>query len=182
MRKAIAFLALLLVVGFGVWLYFTPQLALASMRDAAAARNAGELSSYVDYPSLRASLKVALQSKMAALAKDQTNPLLALGASLAGNFVDPMIDNLVTPQSMALMLSGVPPTMLEHPPGDSAASSNPDPAAAAPQAMTETSTRYDGLNTYVAIVRRKDWPWQPVELELRRDGLASWKLSAIRLQ
>lgn len=171
MRKAaFALVALLLAAGFGVWLYFTPLLALSNMRDAAAARNAGELSSYVDYPSLRASLKVAVQAKVTALARDPSNPLLALGASLAGGFVDPMIENLVTPQSMALMLSGVPPTMLE---------SNSDPST--PESMMETTTRYDGLNTYVATVRRKDWPWPPVELELKRDGLASWKLSAIRL-
>jgi hypothetical protein len=170
MRKALAFLALLLAAGFAVWLYFTPQLALANMRDAAAARNAGELSSYVDYPQVRASLEVAVQSKMAALAQDQSNPLLALGAGLAGGFVDPVIENLVTPQGMALMLSGVPPTLL---------ASGTDPST--PESMMETSTRYDGLNTYIATVRRKDWPWPPVELELRRDGLASWKLSAIRL-
>jgi hypothetical protein len=170
MRKAIAFLALLLGLGSGVWLYFTPQLALASMRDAAAARNASELSSYVDYDSVRASLKVAVQAKMAALAKDESNPLLALGAGLAGGLVDPMIDNLVTPQSLALMLSGVPPSML---------GSSTD--ASTPESMMETATRYDGFNTYVATVRRKDWPWPPVELELRRDGFASWKLSAIRL-
>lgn len=170
MRRALAFLALLLAIGFGAWLYFTPQLALASMRDAAAARNAGELSSYVDFPAVRESLKVVVQSKMAAVAKDPTNPLLALGASLAAGFADPVIDNLVTPQSLALMLSGVPPTMLAS-----------GAETSSPASMVETTTRYDGLNTYVATVRRKDWPWPPVELEMRREGLASWKLAAIRL-
>lgn len=170
MRKAAAFLALLVLVGSGVWLYFTPQLALASMRDAAQARNAGDLSSYVDYPALRASLKLTAQAKVAAVAQDPTNPLLALGASVAGAFVDPLIENLVTPQSLALMLSGVPPSML--------GSAN---EGSTPESMMETTGRYDGLNTYVATVRRKDWPWPPVELEMRRSGLSTWKLSAIRL-
>jgi hypothetical protein len=170
MRKAIALIAFLLVViGGSIWFYLTPQLALRNMRDAAYAKNAGELSGYVDFPSVRDSLKVAVGSKVTALAKDQTNPILALGAQIAGNLVDPMIDTLVTPDNMALMLSGVPPAVI--------GTTNVGSAVGA----VETTSHYDGFNGYVVSVTRKDSAWPPVELELRRDGFASWKLSAIRL-
>jgi hypothetical protein len=170
MRKALVFLSLLVVLGgAATWLYFTPLIALGNMRDAAYAKNAGTLAAYVDFPSVRESLKVVVNAKVNTMAKDATNPMLALGAQFAASFVEPMIDNLVTPDNLGLMLSGVTPTVLGA----------ADPTGATGQ--VETATRYGGLNSYLVTVKRAGVPWPPVELELRRYGVASWKLAAIRL-
>jgi hypothetical protein len=169
MRKALVFLSLLLVLGgAGTWFYFTPVIALGNMRDAAYAKNAGTLAEYVDFPSVRESLKVVVNAKVSALAKDATNPMIALGAQFAAGFVEPMIDNLVTPDNLGLMLSGVTPAVL-----------NANQLAGTGQ--VETSAHCGGLNSYVVMVKREGAAWPPIELELRRSGLATWKLSAIRL-
>jgi hypothetical protein len=170
MRKVVALCALVfwLSVGGAAWVYFSPQWTLSKMRDAAAARNATELSQYIDFPSVRESLKASVSRKLGGVASALPAGLAALAAGVTNTLADPVIDYMVTPDSLALLLSGVAPGV------------DGQPAAAAPTSDFKTTTSYDGWSTYVVSIKHDQMPW-PVELRLHRDGLTSWKLSSITL-
>jgi hypothetical protein len=157
---------------FSVWFFFTPYLAVNSMKSAAEARDAAKLASHVDFPALKESLKATFNARLAAeVAKGkQGNAFPALGAAMAAAFINPMIDALVTPESLAMMMKGEKPQSGK----DGAPPRESDPG-------TDTSMSYEGFNRFVVAVRKKGEAGEPVAFVLKRDGLLSWKLSAIRL-
>lgn len=165
-RLALAAAALLLLL-LGVFLYFTPHLAVRRMREAAEARDSAAVSRYVDYPAVRESLKRALSAKLGAATGGSDSSLLAIGAAMAGALAGPLIDAFVTPESLALMLRGV----------------RPSPGSAAPEPLfaeePETTMGYDGFDRFVVRARRKGAADFGVELVFERSGIASWKLSAV---
>lgn len=105
MKKILALiLALALLVGG--WWYASPLMALDGLRDAAEAGNEAELEERVDFPAVRSSLKEQLRTALTEAAQDQSgsNPLGAAGAALGLGFVDPIVDNTVTPEWVAKTL------------------------------------------------------------------------------
>ena len=168
MRKALPFFGVVLLIAFGVWVYFTPFLALRSMRSAALAGDGAALSGYVDFPAVRESLKTTVNDKVASVTQGVNNPLGMLGAAFASALANPMIDTFVTPQSLALILSGV----------------KPDPGGAARVTLpsendVEMTESYGDVNTFLVTVKTKAGANAPIGLVLKRRGLASWKLSAL---
>jgi len=159
----------------GVWLYFTPHLAVGSMKDAAQARDAEKLSSYVDFPALKESLKSTFNAKIAqeVAAQGQDQPYAAMGAMFAAALINPMIDAMVSPEGLTMMLKGEKPVQQpgngQH---ENGTSSSED---------TDTSMSYEGFSTFLVKVSQKDNPDEQVSLVFERDGLISWKLSAIRI-
>lgn len=164
-------LAIFLTV-FGVWLFFTPHLAVSGMKSAAEGRDAAKLSSYVNFPALKESLKATFNAKLASdvTKKDDGSPFTALGAAMAAAFINPMIDALVTPESLAMMMKGDKPQ-----PGKSGTQSPQSDSSA------DTSMSYESFNRFVVSVKKKGETGEPVHLVFDRDGLFSWKLSAIRM-
>lgn len=156
--------------------YFSPYLAVYNMKKAAEAKDADALSSYVDYPSLRETLKANFNAKMASeVAKSQTgNPFEALGSALAAALINPMIDALVTPESLAMLMKGEKPQL------DKSGRESTDKAKS-DESNTETSMSYKGFNRFVVKVKGKDNTEAPVEFIFKRDGLISWKLTSLRL-
>lgn len=156
-----------------VWFFYTPHLAVRSMRAAAQERDAAKLSSRVNFPALKESLKASFNAKIAAeTAKEkESNPFAALGAAMAAAFISPLIDALVTPESLAMIMQGDKPQL---------GMGKKDAPKAAPD--TETSMSYESLNSFVVTIKKKNDTQEPVGLVFNRDGLfSSWKLSAIRL-
>jgi hypothetical protein len=171
MRKALPFFGIVLLIAIGAWVYYTPYLALRSMRSAAEAGDGAALSGYVDFPAVRESLKTTVNAKVASVAsaaQDTGNPLGMFGAAFASALVSPMIDTFVTPESLALILNGVKPE-----PGGSVKVALPS------EKDVETTTRYDGPSTFLVTVKTKGSSAEPIGLVLRRGGLVSWKLSAL---
>jgi hypothetical protein len=168
MRKALSFFGVVLLIAGGVWIYFTPFLALRSMRSAAEAGDGAALSGYVDFPAVRESLKTTVSGRVASATQGVDNPLAMLGAAVASALANPMIDALVTPESLALILRGVKPE-----PGGAARVALPS------ESDVETTESYGDLNTFFVTVKTKGSPTAPIGLVLKRSGLASWKLSAL---
>jgi hypothetical protein len=157
-----------LVVG---WLYATPYLAVRGMRSAADAKDGAALSTYVDFPAVRDSLKTSVSGRVASLAAPmQGNPLAAFGAAVATAFADPMIDALVTPESLELMLKGNLPQQAAG-----------MVAATSPDAEVETTMGYAGFNSFLLTVKAKGLMTNPIGFVMTRNGVFSWKLSAVRL-
>ena len=88
-------------------LFGTPYYTLWRAREAANARDADTLSSYVDYPAVRDSLKTSLHDQMARqMDKQRNNPLGALALALGGWVSDRVVEALLTPVAVAAMLRG----------------------------------------------------------------------------
>jgi hypothetical protein len=163
-------LAVLLVAGF----YATPYLALQQMRKAATQRDGEALSRQVDFEALRASVKRGVQQGLIGEQRDGQGdpaPARVMGAAVAAALLGPMVDALITPQSLARLLQGQRPAAAVI------------PGSAAPPATDELQTRmgYESFNRFVFSLRPRGSQEEPVELVLHRDGLLGWKLAELRL-
>lgn len=200
---AVAAVAIVAAAGYG---YASPYIALNHLKAAADARDAAALSEYVDYPALRVSLKqqVGEMLQRRIEATHSSNPLLLFGAVIGGALIGPLVDAYATPDGVAALLSGMPPTgqpgerpapapPSEAPPssqqGESTPGSTPpasgNPEAQAPQQQQEqpraqTSAGYRGLNTF-AVTWQRGAHSERYAAILQRHGLFSWKLAAVEL-
>jgi hypothetical protein len=158
------------------WFYYTPYLAVKNMRQAAESKDSVTLSRYINFPSVRESLKGSLNAKMLfemGKMKDQ-NPFAALGAAFAMALVGPMVDAMVTPEALAMMMKGEKPSTEKGKPAATPASAGSDPEV-------ETLMGYENFDQFVVSVRKKGTSDEPIALVFQREGLVSWKLTAIRL-
>lgn len=158
---------------FGIWFFFTPYLTANAMRAAAEERDGEKLSGYVDFPALKESLKASFNAKLASdvVADSDASAFSALGAAMAAALLNPMIDALVTPESLVMMMEGRKPE-----PGKSTESEPTNEALDA-----DISMSYENMNTFVVTVIKRGGEQEPIGLVLRRDDLFFWKLSAVRL-
>lgn len=171
--KRTSVLRAIAVVLAAIWFFFTPHLTANAMRTAAQERDSAKLSGYVDFPALKESLKGSFNAKLAAgVATDaDNNAFAALGAAMAAALINPMIDALVTPESLAMVMQGEKP--------DASAVDGGTPDDREPDA--DISMAYESFDTFVVTVTKRGEEQEPVGLVLRRDGVFSWKLSAIRM-
>jgi hypothetical protein len=164
--------AAVVLVVFSTWFYFTPHLAAKGLKSAAEAQDSAKLSSYVNFPALKESLKANFNAKLASeVTKEKgNNPFSALGSAMAAAFINPMIDALVTPESLAMMMKGNKPQSTKKP--EQMKSSDAD---------AEVSTAYESFDRFVVKVKKKGTTEEPLGLVFNREGMFSWKLSALRL-
>lgn len=172
MNAKVKVLIAVLLFAFGTWFYFTPHLAVSGMKAAAEARDGVKLAGYVNFPALKESLKASVNAKLAAeVAKEKGgNPFAAFGAALAAALVNPMIDALVTPESLAMIMKGNKPQL---------ATKSEQPKSS--DSENETSMSYESFDRFVVMVKKKGSTDEPFGLVFNRDGMFSWKLSALRL-
>lgn len=191
--------AVIAALGFG---YASPYIALDHLKRAADARDAETVNQYVDFPALRDSLKQQVTGLLARRldAQHNGNPLAALGAMIGVALIGPLVDAYATPDGVAALLNGMPPRGEpgERPPEPSAPAPNGPSAqtgttgttqTSAPQAASarpappqppQTTAGYHGINEFVVTYQHGvgDARYSAI---LRRDGLFSWKLSAVDL-
>jgi Protein of unknown function (DUF2939) len=161
-----------LLIAVSTWFYFTPHLAAKEMKSAAEAKDVAKLASYVDFPALKENLKSSFNAKIASgITKDKSaNPVGALGSAMAGAFVNPMVDALVTPENLAKLMSASKPQTTKT--DEQTKSSDSD---------TDVSTSYESFNRFVVKVKKKGSKEEPVGLVFNLDGLFSWKLSDLQM-
>lgn len=105
-RKGLVLLlaAVLLIGGFAVWYVVVPRVALARMALAIEARDHEAVSRYIDYPSLRESLRTELGEVLHARAAGDRRA--ALGAAVGQAALGPLIDRIVTPEGVRDLMRG----------------------------------------------------------------------------
>ena len=176
--KTILVMVALLLAGM---VYGSPYLAVHDMRAAAQVSDAAKLGGYVDFTALRQSIKTGVQAKIAGQERNENGdptPASAMGAAVAGALLGPMVDTLITPQSLERLLRGQRPMKAAV----GALIGEPARAASEPPAKLETHMRYESFNSFVLSIRPEgDDDEEPVELVMQRHGLFSWKLSELRL-
>ncbi|KUY93146.1 hypothetical protein WS50_21140 [Burkholderia territorii] len=100
--------AVLTAVGYA---YASPYVALGRLKSAIDARDAQAVSEYVDFPSLRISLKQQvteeLMRRIDTLKKD--NPFAVIGALIGPALIGPLVDTYATPEGVAALMRGIPP-------------------------------------------------------------------------
>jgi hypothetical protein len=169
-------LSFLLIVGGATYVYYTPYLTFESMRTAANNRDSATLSQYIDFPSLKESLRANVQEKMAKeLGKGaDRNPLVLIGAALGTTLIGPTVDRLVTTENLAMMLNGERLTV-QRVAGQLVF------APALPGSEATTLLRYVNFDTFEVTMHRSGSLQDTTVLTLHREDLISWKLTAVKL-
>lgn len=173
-RNVVYAAAALLILALASWFYALPYLAANSMKEAAEQNDPIRLAAYVDFPALKESLRGSFNASLAkkVISTKDSNPFEALGAVLASAVAGPIIDSLVTPESLAAIMQGERPAL-----GIPAQ----DRQSALKRKFTAvTATRYIGFDSFAVEVRKEGSADAPIVMLLSRHGLLSWKLSAIQ--
>ena len=175
LNSILLILAVLLLAAFAG----SPYLAVHEMRAAARVHDAAKLGSYVDFAALRESLKTGVHAKLLGRERNENGdptPANAMGAAVAGALLGPMVDVLITPESLSRLLQGQKPAAAAAGGLLGASSDKPSPTES-----IETHFGYEGLNNFVFSVKKKGTDDEPVDLVMHREGLFSWKLAELRL-
>lgn len=182
-RLAIAAGALLIAVTGAYW-YWSPYLAMNSMRSAAEKQDADAFNQYVDYPKLRESLKGQFSAMMTnELGKrpssggDMESAGAALGTMLGLAFADRFIDAMVRPE---VVMQAMTEGKLQNPArGKQSGSSTP--AGHSPEEV-KWSVHRKGVDRVVVRGVQGDATLDGTPgFVFDRSGFASWKLTEIRL-
>ncbi len=170
-------------------IYASPYIALDRLKRAADARDAQTVNQYVDFPSLRESLKDQVGQLLTRKIDTQKsgNPLAMIGAMIGAALIGPLVDSYATPDGVAALLNGIPPRGDE---ANSAAGVAPEaaPAQPAPTAVApsspkppqQTTAGYRSFDTF-AVNYQHGAGNARYSAILRRYGLFSWKLVAVEL-
>ena len=173
--------ALLVAALLLAWIIAAPWFTAYRIRDAAQTHDAQALASYVDFASVRQSLKdqmnARLLHKMSEGSGTELNPLAALVAPFAGAVVDKLVDAYITPAGVAELMAGSRP----NEPQPSAPASTTDEADRADRGarkpLAQTDMAYRSWNRFVVTAHGRNGDTQFV---LGRRGLG-WKLTEIIL-
>ena len=166
-RKApriITFLVLLLLAG-GALLYAAPYFVVWRLRAAVERGDSAAISSHVDFPALRNSVKASVSAAIEKNAQGSSWGSQLLGSALGGNLANQLVDAMVTPETVGMFMRGEKPELKLFP--------------LSTASETITTQGYEDASTFVVNVRKIDDP-VGVGLVFLRDGW-SWKLSAVRL-
>ena len=181
--RRLYWLAALVAILVAAALYFGPHWTVYRMRKAIDARDATALSSQVDFPALKESVKAQLMTKMGGLMNSsgmKDSPLAGVGQMIGKGLINQTVDALVTPASvMVLMQQGSFPAAGGSPP--SAPNGPGGPGAPGGQDGSSTAPRYaiDYLDFSTVQIHARDG--SPGKFFLRRHGGFFWKLSAVEL-
>ncbi|AYQ38378.1 membrane protein [Burkholderia aenigmatica] len=106
----IVVLAVAVVAAIG-YAYASPYVALGRLKSAIDARDAQVISEYVDFPSLRISLKQQVTEELMRRidAVKKNNPFAVIGALIGSALIGPLVDAYATPEGVAALMSGLPP-------------------------------------------------------------------------
>lgn len=91
---------LLLALGAG-WYVLSPWWTVREMIAAARSGDADALAARVDFPALRADLKVDLDSRLSAEARKDRSPQAQFGIALARSMMDKVVDAFISPRALA---------------------------------------------------------------------------------
>jgi len=169
-----------LLIALGAYVGAGPYLTVRAIREAVKTQDARALSRQVDFPALRASLKLQLNDRLVREAGPdlQSGLLGAFGLSLAGGLIGGVVETMVTPVGLGALMEGrkiwkrvdgglSPPD--RHSDGTS---------RQAPEPLHDAKYRYESTSRVTATVQ--DQSGRPLVFVMTRDGL-KWRLSDVRL-
>lgn len=155
------------LASIGVGVYFSPYLAINSLKNATLDRNATALAAEIDFPALRANIKKGIAAQvLKQLAADKTETSRA-NPELVAKIVSPMVDKILTPEGLEqLLLEKIPDVKIDL------------SELERDMAKSQIEMGYVAFDRFVVHIRDKTDRQKDVRLTLNRDGL-SWKLTDI---
>lgn len=155
------------------YIFAAPYITVNRMKNAAENHDGETLSEYVDFPTLRQSLKDQMNAKLAKEMAQEVddNPFAALGAVFGGMMVDKMVDAYVTSAGITELMKGVTPD--SEPVGSRSESDSTE------EAFANASMSYESFSKF-AVTISDDESNDDVRFILRRQGIG-WKLTEIML-
>ncbi|GAB3351563.1 DUF2939 domain-containing protein [Lysobacter tyrosinilyticus] len=176
MKKWLIAIVAVLTLAIG-WIVAGPFLTIHAIRNAVQKQDAARLSENVDFPALRANLKLQVDDYMVRRAGPdmQANLLGAIALRLASGATDGIVDVMATPAGLAAVMEG---RNVWHR-LDGKRSSEDSYATAPPRDPLEGARyRFESLSRFTATVVNADS--EPVVFVLTRTGV-TWKVSDVRL-
>lgn len=167
-RKKLWWIVGVFAVLAGSYLAGSPYLTVYQMKSAAEKHDGGALSEFIEFPSVRQSLKDQLNAhladEMAADSEMADNPFSAIGSALAGTLAEKMVDAYVTPAGITRLMAG------------SSLSSKGDTSSYGSNPLADATMSYQTFDKFAVTV--KDDDGGNVAFILRRRGMG-WKLTDI---
>lgn len=159
----------------GVYVAAAPYITVYQMRSAAEQRDGEALAEYIEFPSLRQSLKEQMNAvvlgQIAGVPGNKVDGKTVLGTALAVGLLDGAVDAWVTPSGIARLMEGEDLQAAE-----AGAAGQSDDRRAPPRSDAKMS--YESIEKFV--VRYDNQRGDEVKLVLRRRGLG-WKMTEIIL-
>ena len=193
MRRITKFLLIAGLVALGAWIWFAPHLTVHAMRKAAERGDAEALSSHVDFPALRDSVR----TQFAARVSDRLgggSGWSRLGADFATTLAAPAIDAMISPEALTVIFAGrdmrdrysdreedasvEPPSTGD---ADALRADDQPRHGGLDTARWRLSMGYDDLSTFSVKVDSGGLDAAPSRLVFKRHNLLWWKLSGIEL-
>jgi hypothetical protein len=176
------------LVLFAAWLFATPYLTLHSIKSAAEEKDIQSLSQYIDFPAFKESLKTNLKGKInRTLAKTHNdnpyaNLLDAAGSQLAVRMIDPLLDAVVTPESVAELLQGNPPAADSGKEKGKGKEGIGDVLSFMPSSQNvDVVAGYKSFDSFVITLKEKGSGKEVMAFILKRQGLSSWRVVGVKI-
>lgn len=176
MKKWLALIVAVLALAAG-WIAAGPFLTIHRIRSAVQDQDAAKLSEYVDFPALRANLKLQVDNYVVRRAgPDMQSSLLgSIALRLASGATDGIVDVIATPAGLAAVMEG---RNFWHRLGGQRATHDTYATAPPRDPLEGARYRFESPSRFTATVSNADG--DPVVFVLTRSGF-TWKVSDVRL-
>ncbi|MBB5017263.1 hypothetical protein HNQ59_000527 [Chitinivorax tropicus] len=158
----------------------TPYIAVYQISDAAHKKDAEALSSHIDFPSVRQSIKSQINQNISNTLQENNlkdNLFSELGMALAGAMVDTLVESYVSPAGISKLISGQ--KFLQKVSTDTSENQQGNqPKQESKSLFSQASMSYKSLDKF-EVVKQSDNGDQ-LKFILSRSGL-SWKITDIIL-
>jgi hypothetical protein len=169
------------VIAFGAYWYWSPFVAVRSMKAAAERKDADAFNEYVEYPRVRESLKgqfsAMMAERMAASSgsgSDAGRVGAALGSAFAMALADKFIDGMVRPEAVMRVMNDA--KLADKPSGQA-----PDKAEGGPPPQrVKWAHDRKSIDKLIAYPEGEDED-KRVSVVFERFGIFHWKLTEVRL-
>lgn len=153
------------------WFYNTPRFAFDNLRQAVYRGDQAAIERGVDFQALRSSVKANMRYSIRGRVKSGVGRLLVSAA------LDPAVDKIVSPFGLTALIEGILPLEDQN---RNEMMEKTGQAAADPKPGIEMIAGYEGINLYSVRFISKNGGTERLALVFTREGLISWKLSALR--
>jgi hypothetical protein len=169
-----------------IWVAAGPYVTVYQMKNAALNHDGEALSSHVDFPALRESLKDQLNTMMGVnreVKSVKDIPLAAFGSLFGGMLTDKLVELYVTPESIVKLMEGRKPDSDRRPDSGFGSHNDKDESesspAPPPRPFSNAAMSYDSFGRFTVILHDDD-SGKDITFVLGRRGLG-WKLTGILL-
>lgn len=180
MNKKVTLTVIAMITSILIYFYASPYLVLNQIKNAAETKDSAKISKYIDYDSVRQSLKSQLSQKISqTLQANDSDSFSQFTELFSATIVDKIVDTAVTPQGIALLLDGkdLKRTVEQLDlPFNSNQTATPQKNNVNSTVQPEYSAHYLSLNQFEVTINQASS--DQFRVLMQREGL-SWKIKQI---